>query len=150
MSNLKERITKDLTEAMKKKDSLRLDTLRLLKAEIMKFEVSGKTKVEAGEDDILTLVNRLIKQRREATEQFRAGGREEMARREEEELKVLQDYLPPQLSAEALGKIVRETMTHMGVKDKSGMGKLMGAVMGKVKGQADGTAVKAIVEKALS
>ena len=150
MSNLKERITKDLTEAMKKKDSLRLDTLRLLKAEIMKFEVSGKTKVEAGEEDVLTLVNRLIKQRREAAEQFRAGGREEMARREEEELTVLQDYLPPQLSAEALEKIVRETMTQTGVKDKSGMGKLMGAVMGKVKGQADGTAVKAIVEKALS
>ena len=150
MSNLKERITKDLTEAMKKKDSLRLDTLRLLKAEIMKFEVSGKTKVEAGEDEVLTLVNRLIKQRREAAEQFRAGGREEMARKEEEELKVLQDYLPPQLSAEAIEKIVRETMTQTGTKDKSGMGKLMGAVMGKVKGQADGTAVKAIVEKVLS
>lgn len=150
MSNLKERITKDLTEAMKKKDSLRLDTLRLLKAEIMKFEVSGKTKVEAGEDEVLTLVNRLIKQRREAAEQFRAGGREEMARKEEEELKILQDYLPPQLSAEAIEKIVRETMTQTETKDKSGMGKLMGAVMGKVKGQADGTVVKAIVEKVLS
>lgn len=150
MSNLKERITKDLTEAMKKKDTLRLDTLRLLKAEIMKFEVSGKTKVEAGDAEILTLVGRLIKQRREAAEQFRAGGREEMARKEEAERVILEDYLPPQLSAEALEKIVRETMEEMGVKDKSGMGKLMGAVMGKVKGQTDGTVVKAIVERVLS
>lgn len=150
MSKLKERIFKDLVEAMKKKEALRLDTLRLLKAEIMKFEVAGKAKVQAEDSDVLPLVTRLIKQRREAAELFRKGAREEMAQKEEAELKILEEYLPTQLTAGELEKIVRETMEQMGAKDKSTMGKLMGAVMGKVKGQADGITVKTVVEKLLS
>ncbi len=150
MSNLKERIAKELIEALKKKETVRLDTLRLLKAEIMKFEVSGKTKIEAEDSDVLTMVSRLIKQRREAAELFRKGDREEMAQKEEGELKILEDYLPPQLSNEDLGKIVRETMEQVGARDKSAMGKIMGSVMAKVKGQADGNAVKNIVVRLLS
>ncbi len=150
MSSLKERITKDIIEAMKKKESLRLDALRLLKAEIMKFEVSGKTRVEAKDADVLPLVSRLIKQRREAAELFRKGDREAMAQKEEGEIKILEVYLPPQLSEEAIEKIVRETMEQVGAKDKSGMGKVMGPVMNQLKGQADGKVVKSIVEKLLS
>ena len=150
MSKLKKRINTDIIDAMKKKETLRLDTLRLLKAEIMKFEVSGKTKKEAEDDDIIPLISRQIKQRREAAEQFRKGNREEMALKEERETKILEEYLPPQLSAEELEKIVQETITQLGTKDKSAMGKIMGAVMGKVKGQADGNAVKSIVVKLLT
>lgn len=150
METLRKRIFSDLIEAMKKKEAVRLDTLRLLKAEIMKFEVSGKAKVEADDAEILPLVTRLIKQRREAAEQFRKGGREEMALKEEAELKVLEDYLPAQLTAGELEQIVREAIEQAGAKDKAAMGKIMGAVMGKVKGKADGATVKSAVEKLLS
>ena len=150
MSNLKNRITSDLTDALKKKENLRLDTVRLLKAEIMKFEMSGKTRKEAKDDDIISLISRMIKQHHEAAELFRKGNREEMAKKEEAEIKILQDYLPPQLSNEELEKIVKETISQLGTNDKSTMGKVMGAVMGKVKGQANGAAVKGIVVKLLS
>ena len=150
MSKLKQRITSDLTDALKKKDALRLGTIRLLKTEIMKFEVSGKTKKEAEDADIIPLVSRLIKQCREAAEQFQKGGREEMVQKEEGEIKILEEYLPPQLSTEEIEKIVQETITQLGAKDKSATGKVMGAVMGKVKGQTNGAAVKSIMETLLS
>lgn len=150
MSKLKERIESDLIEAMKNKQSLRLDTLRLLKAEVIKFELSGKTKVKAEDDDIIPLISRLIKQRRESAGLFRKGNRDEMALKEEEEIKILQEYLPPQLSNEELEKIIKETIAEVGTNDKSAMGKIMGAVMKKVKGKADGAAVKSIVGKILS
>ncbi len=116
----------------------------------MKFEVSGKEKKEAGDADIIPLVSRMIKQRHEAAELFRKGNREEMAEKEEGEAKILQEYLPPQLSQEELEGIVQETITQVGAKDKSAMGKVMGAVMAKVKGQTDGNTVKGIVGKLLS
>lgn len=150
MSELKKRIHKELIEALKKKETLRLDTLRLLKAEIQKFEISGKTRKETDDSDVISMVFRLIKQRRESAELFRKGDREEMAKKEEDEIKVLEDYLPPQLSEDELEKIVRETISQLGATDKSAMGKVMGAVMGKVKGQTDGNAVKNIVGKLLS
>ncbi len=149
MSNLKERVTSDLTDALKKKENLRLDTIRLLKSEIMKFEMSGKTRKESKDDDIISLISRMIKQRHESAELFRKGKREEMATKEEAEIKILQDYLPPQLSNEELEKIVKETISQLEANDKSAMGKVMGAVMGKVKGQASGAAVKSIVVKLL-
>jgi hypothetical protein len=150
MSKLKERIALDMKEAMKKKETLRLGTVRLLKAEIMKFETSGKAKKEAEDSDIIPLISRMIKQRRDAAEQFRKGTRDEMAQQEEDEINVLQDYLPPQLSNEELEKIVKETISQLGANDKTAMGKVMGAVMGKVKGQTEGTVVKNIVGKLLS
>lgn len=149
MSNLKERVNSDLTDALKKKETLRLGTIRLLKAEIMKFEMSGKTKKDAKDDDIIPLISRMIKQRRDSAEQFRKGNREEMAKNEEEEIKILQGYLPPQLSHEDLEKIVKETIAQLGANGKPAMGKVMGAVMGKVKGQADGAVVKSVVVKML-
>tara|TARA_B100000315_G_scaffold108403_1_gene99499 strand:+ start:1637 stop:2089 length:453 start_codon:yes stop_codon:yes gene_type:complete len=149
MPNLNERVTSDLTDALKKKETLRLDTIRLLKTDIMKFEMSGKTRKEAKDDDIISLISRMIKQRHEATELFRKGNREEMAKKEEAEIKILQDYLPPQLSNEELEKIVKETISQLGANNKSAMGKVMGAMMGKVKGKADGAAVKSVVMKML-
>ena len=149
MPNLKERVTSDITDALKKKENLRLDTVRLLKTEIMKFEMSGKSRKEAKDDDIISLIPRMIKQRHEAAELFRKGNREEMAEKEEAEIKILKDYLPPQLSNEELEKIVKETISQLGANDKSAMGKVMGAVMEKVKGQANGAAVKSVVIKIL-
>ncbi len=150
MSNLKERIATDLKEAMKKRETGRLDTIRLLKAEVMKFEVSGKEKKEAEDADIIPLVSKMIKQRHEAADIYRKASREEIAVKEEGEAKILEEYLPPQLSPEELEKIVQETITQLDAKDKSAMGKVMGAVMAKVKGQTDGNAVKDIVGKLLS
>ena len=150
MSNLRKRIISDLTEAMKKRETSRLDTIRLLKAEMMNFEVSGKSKKEADDSDIIPLISRMIKQRHESAELFRKGGREEMAEKEESEVKILQEYLPPQLSGEEIEKIVRETIAQFNTNDKGTMGKVMSTVMAKVKGQADGTTVKGIVGKLLS
>ena len=126
MSKLKQRIDAEIIDALKKKETMRLDTIRLLKAEIIKFEVSGKTKIKATDEEIIPLVSRLIKQRREAAELFRKGDREAMAQKEEDEIKFLEEYLPPQLSAEELEKIVRGTIRQLGASDKSAMGKVMG------------------------
>ena len=118
MLNLKERVTSDLTDALKKKENLRLDTVRLLKTEIMKFEMSGKTRKEAKEDDIISLISRMVKQRLEAAELFRKGNREEMAAQEEAEIKILQDSLPLQLPNEELEQIVKTTQIITKIREK--------------------------------
>jgi hypothetical protein len=114
----------------------------MLKAAIMKFEVSGKEKLVATEEDVVRLLKKEISQRQDSIEQFKAGNRMDLAANEEAELAILKSYMPEMMSEEALEKIVKETVAEMGVTDPKMMGKVMGAVMAKVKGQADGVRVK--------
>jgi hypothetical protein len=147
---LKDQIITDLTAAMKAGDELGKRTLRMLKAEVMKEEVAGKTKRELDEVEIVKIIKKLIKQRRDAAEQFTAGGRAEQAAAENEEITVLEKYLPEQFSAEKVAEIVAAKKAELGVTDKSKMGQLMGAVMKEVGDSADGAVVKAAVEQALN
>ena len=144
---LKEQIVADMTAAMKARTP-DLDALRMLKADIMKYEVSGANKV-ATDDVVLDIIKRAIKQRKEAAEGFEKGGNKAMAQKELEEIKVLGKYMPEQLSEDEVKKIVQETIDQMNA-GPGDFGKVMGAVMGKVKGQADGSVVNKVVKELLS
>ena len=145
---LKEQVIADLTAAMKAGEEIKKDALRMLKAEIMKEEVAGSAKRELEEGEVLKLVKKLIKQRKDSVEQFEKGGRTEMAEKEKAEIVILEAYLPEQMSEEKIAEIVAAKKAELGVDDKSKMGMLIGAVMKEVGDSADGGTVKQAVEKA--
>jgi uncharacterized protein len=147
---LKQQIQKDMIEAMKAKDDLRVGALRMLKAAILKFEVSGTEKREATDADVLTMVNKEIKSRMDSAEQFRKGDRLELAEKEEKEIGILKVYMPPQLGEDEILKLVKEAIAQTGASKKNEMGKVMGVLMPKVKGMADGALVNKIVNSMLA
>jgi len=142
---LKEQIVKDLTEAMKAREELKLSVLRMLKADIMKYEVSGKD-MEATDDVVVDLIKKSIKQRRDSAEGFHKGGNEEAAQKELSEIKILEEYMPEQMGEEEVKKVVQETIDQLKPAGPQDFGKVMGAAMGKLKGQADGGLVNKVVK----
>lgn len=142
---LKQQVQSQMLEAMKAKDETRLSVLRMLKAAIMKFEVEGGERKEATDEDVMKLIQKEIKSRRDSVEQFRNGNRPEMADAEEKEISVLMEYMPPQLSEEEVAQIVKDVIAETGAKSKQDLGRVMGALMPKVQGQADGAMVSKIV-----
>ncbi len=140
-----ERIDEDLREALKKRDELRTRTLRMVKSDIT-YE---KTKGSGGmsEDKVLEIVARAARKRKEAIEEFRKAGREDLAGGEAQELAVIEAYLPAQLSEAEIAAAVEKKISEMGEITKKDFGKLMGAVMKELKGQADGQVVKAVLTK---
>lgn len=143
-----DRLQNDLKEAQLAKDEVKVSTLRLLLSEIHNAEIQkGGDLVEA---DLVSILQREVKKRKEASEAFRSGGREEQARKEEQELAVLESYLPAQLSNEELTKIVEQTINELGASGMADMGKVIGSVMDKIKGQADGGAVSQLVRERLA
>jgi uncharacterized protein len=138
----------ELKQAMLAKDELKVSVLRMLKAEVMKIQTDGSG-TEITEELIQNLIQKMIKQRKDSVEQFKLGGRVELAEKEEKEITLLQAYLPEQMSEDAVRAEVRATKEQLGITDKSGLGKLMGALMGKLKGKADGSLIKKIVEEEL-
>jgi len=146
---LKEQIQKDMIEAMKAKEEIRLGALRMVKAEIMKFEVAGTEKKEIKDDEVLQLIGKQIKQRDDAAQQYKAGNRPELAEKEEKEAEILKKYLPEQMSPEEVKKIIEDTIKELGATSKADLGKVMGAIMPKVKGKADGKLINQIVGQLL-
>lgn len=149
MNNLKQHIQSDFVIALKSHDHLKVSTLRMLKAAILKWEVEGQRK-EASNDDILSLIKKEIKTRSEAAFQYQAGKRMDLAQKEEEEARILQTYLPEPMSESEIEAIIRQKITEMKPQGHSDFGKIMGSVMNDLKGRADGRLVKAIVERVLS
>ena len=145
---LKEQIQKDMIEAMKAKEEVKVGTLRMLKAAVLKFETTGDRKI-AEDGDVLGIIGKEAKQRKDAADQFKAGGRADLAEKEEQELAVLQAYLPKQLSEAEVETLVKEAIAATGATSKKDMGKVMGALMPKVKGKADGGVVNKIVGQLL-
>jgi uncharacterized protein len=147
---LKQKIFDDLKSAMKAGDTLKRDTLRMLDSMIKNAEIEKK-KREAGLDDqeVVEVITRGIKQRKDAAEQYATGGRAELAEKEKKEIEILMNYMPAQLSEEAVCQAVKKIIAETGATAKAEMGKVMGAAMGQLKGQADGSLVKKIVEKEL-
>jgi hypothetical protein len=142
---LKEKIYNDLNDAIKSKNETRTSVLRMLKAEIMKFEVSGKEKTEATDEEIIPIIQKLVKQRKDSEQQFKNGNRPEMADQEAKEAIILQEYLPEQLDETEIRKIIEEGIEQTSADKKEDMGKVMGAIMPKLKGRADGKLVNKIV-----
>jgi uncharacterized protein YqeY len=145
--SLKDTIFGQLAQAIKKKDALRLNTLRLLKAAIKNKEVELRRNLE--DEDVLRLVKTQVKQRKEAMRQFHDGGREDLVAKEGAELTVLSEFLPKQLSVEAVNDLVERMVKELGAKDMTDMGRVMKAVMEKVAGTADGKMVSESVKKHL-
>lgn len=143
-------ITHDLTQAMKERSEPKLSTLRMLKAELQKLQADKGKGVEITDSDVHTVIRRLIKQRKDAAEQYTAGGAADRAESELSEIKILEPYLPSQLNNEQLEKIISDAAAEIGASSPKDMGKLMKAVMQKAKGQADGSRVKEKVNSFLN
>ena len=149
---LHDTLRKDMQAAMKAKDSVRLGTLRMLLTDCTNALVAeGKKPDEHLDDDaVVSVVKRLVKQRKESAEQYRAAQQEERAAAEDAERVVLEQYLPPEMSEEDIRAIVTKQQQALGVTEKKDTGTLMKAVMGELKGQADGATVSRIVGEILT
>lgn len=146
----KEEIREDLKQSMLAKDADRTSALRMLISAIGYFEIQkGGAGYEATSEDVAQVIQSEAKKRRDSIEQFRSGGREEMAQKEEAELAILQSYLPEQMSEDEVREIVKSTIQETGAQGAGDMGKVMGALMPKVKGKADGGMVSAVVREEL-
>lgn len=145
---LKEKINQDLKDAMKSGDKLKLETIRSIRALILEFEKSGTGK-ELAPDDEIKMLSTAVKKRKDAIEQYRNANRDELAAKEEAELKILQEYMPKQLSEEEIFAEVKKIAAELNVSAKEDFPRLMPAVMKELKGKADGKAVKTAVENFL-
>ena len=147
--DLGKRIQEDLVHSMKNRDEMRLGTLRLLKAALQLAQVEKGKDKELAEDEILAVVQRLIKQRREASEQYRAHGATERADSELDEARILEEYMPEQLGDEEIASMALEAALSVGAQGPRDMGRVMGILMPKLKGRAEGGRVRAAVSRVL-
>lgn len=141
-------ITKQIGQAMKAHDEIRLSTLRLLSS-ALNYEFIAKQH-ELNEEEELTVVKHEAKKRKDAIEAYEKAGAQDRADKEKQELKILEEFLPAQMSDEELGEIVAEAVTQTGAKTPADIGKVMGVAMKKVAGRADGGRVSALVKAKLT
>jgi uncharacterized protein YqeY len=147
--NLKERINEDLKTAMKSGDRLKLETIRSIRALILEFEKSGTGK-ELNPEEEIKMLSTAAKKRKDSIEQYRNAKREDLASKEENELKILLEYLPKQLSLNEIKEEIRKTAKIINATSKDDFSKLMPQVMKILKGKADGKVIKSEVENYLS
>lgn len=147
---LKETLRTDLTEAIRSRDELTSGTIRMVLTAITNEEVSGKSARELSEAEVITVLSREAKKRREAAEAFETGDRPEKAALERAEGEVIAKYLPEQLSDEKLRQMIAEAIAETGASGPAGMGLVMKVLSPKIAGKADGGTVSAAVREALS
>jgi hypothetical protein len=145
---LKARITDDMKAAMRAREAARLSTIRLLLSAIKQKEVDER--IELSEADVLAIIDKMIKQRRESIAQFDAGGRPELAAAERAEIAVLQEYMPQQLSDAEVERLIEAAIAAAGASGPAAMGKVMGALKLQLAGRADMTKVAARVKTRLA
>ena len=148
MEDLRPTIMNAVKDAMKNKDSQRRDVLRLLQSAIKQVEID--TQKELTPEDVVSVIQKEAKKRRESIADMKAAGREEQIPDEQAELDIIEEFLPQQLSADEVSVIVKEVIAESGASSPKEMGKVMSAVMQRVKGQADGKLVNQIVREQLS
>jgi hypothetical protein len=149
MATLKDRLKTDLTSAMRSKDELRMATIRMALTSITNAEVAGTRARELSDDEVITVLTKEAKKRREAAQAFRDGGRSDRAEREDAEAAVLADYLPEPLSDDELARLVDAAIAESGAESPRDMGKVMKLVQPQVAGRADGSRVAAAVKARL-
>lgn len=145
---MENKLKENLKQAQLNRDGLKVSTLRLVLSEISNFRISKGS--DLTDDEVISVLQKEAKKRKESIESYKKGGREELALKEESELKILEEYLPEELSNEELTKIIEESITEVGAKSLADMGRVMGIVMVKVSGQADGGKVSTLVRQKLS
>ncbi len=146
--SLTSRIKDNLKKAIKEEALLEVSVLRMLLAALHNAEIAGGE--ELLEEDEMEVISKEAKKRRESIEAYREGGREDLAGKEEQELEIIEEYLPEQLSEKELRNIVKESMETVGAETLADLGKVMGAVMPKVKGRVGGNRVREVVESILN
>ncbi|HLC88115.1 MAG TPA: GatB/YqeY domain-containing protein [Patescibacteria group bacterium] len=146
---MEDRLRQDLKQAQLSRDELKVATLRLLLSEITYAKVSKQTESLSNED-VISVIQKAVKQRKESIESFEKGGRVDLAEKEKAELAVLQAYLPEQISDEELTKVIDEAITNTGASSMTDMGKVIGMVMGRVGQRAEGARVSALVREKLT
>lgn len=137
----------DMKAAMKAKEKLKVDTIRMANAAIKNAEINGKKELTEGE--VLDIIAREIKMRRDALEEYKKANRPEELAKIEEEISILMAYMPEQLTEPEVRQIIQESITQIGAQGAKDMGKVMGALMPKVKGKADGKLVSNLVKELL-
>jgi uncharacterized protein YqeY len=144
-----EKIQSDLVSAMRNKDALRLSVLRMMKSAVHLKEVEKMKALE--ESEVLAVFNTLVKQRKDSVEQFRTGGREVLAQKEEAEIKIIEEYLPAAASEEDIHKAIADAIEETGASSMKDMGKVMKAALARLAGKtADGARVSQMVKEKLS
>lgn len=148
---LKQKIQDELKQAMLSRDVLKTSVLRMLKSAITYYEIQkGGAGYEATDEDVLTVIQKEAKQRKDSIEEYNKAARPELAEKEVVELKMLQVYLPAQMGEDEIKNLVKEAISQTGATTIADIGKVMGALMPKVKGKADGNLVNKIVRESLT
>lgn len=146
--SLQEQISAALKDAMRARDEVKMATLRLVLTAIKKREKEARSLLE--DQEVISVITTQIKQRRESIEQYRQAGREDLAQTEENELQILQGYMPEQVSEEEISNTLDEIIAEVGAASMKDMGKVMKAAMAKLAGKAEGGAINAMVKEKLS
>ena len=147
---LEQEVMQKMKEAMKAKDTVALASLRSIKSEILKAKTASSNKEEMNEADELKLVQRLVKQRKDSAQTYKEQNREDLAESELEEAKIIEQFLPTQLTEEEIGKEVEDIITTSGAESMKDMGKVMGLASQRLAGKADGKTISKIVKQKLS
>lgn len=146
--SLKEQLTADMKDAMRSGDTESRDVIRYVLSALKNAEIEKQG--ELGEEDELRLIRSQVKQRQDSIEQFRAGGRDDLAEREESQIRILERYLPQQMSDEELDAFVKQGIADVGAEGPKDMGKVMGALNAKAGGRVDGRRLSTAVRNALA
>ena len=146
---LEEKILNDYRGAMKSRETLRSSTLAFLRAEMINLAIAKKKKV-LDDNDVIAVIKKQIKQRQDSIEQFSKGNRQDLADKESKELEILKAYLPPELPAEEIKKIIEEAVALTAAQGMKDMGKVMKEVGAKIAGRADGKLVSDLVRERLN
>ncbi len=145
---LQKKIDEDLKMAMKTKDSLRLSCLRMLKTSLKRLEVEKRRELE--EDEIMSVISSLVRKGKDAAQEFRKGGREDLALKEEQEIDIFYGYLPKQLTPEEIESTVKDIISELSADGPKDLGRVMKAAMTKMGGQVNGKEVSDIAKRLLS
>lgn len=146
--SLNERLNDDMKQAMKNQDKFKLSVIRMIRSAIKNVEIDQKKTLD--DSEVLEILNREMKQRKDSLQEFEKAGRDDLAETVKKEIEVIAVYMPQQLTEEEIKVIVQQTIQETGASSKADMGKLMGALMPKVKGRADGKIVNQLVQQLLS
>jgi hypothetical protein len=147
--SLHQQIKQEAQDALKAHEETRLSVLRGIVSECTNENVRNKRKpdVELSDEDVMSIITRLAKQRKDSMAQFKKGGREDLVEKEAVELALLEAYLPQMMSLDEIRPLAKAKKEELGITDRTEKGKLMGALMGTLKGKADGNDVKTIVDE---
>lgn len=148
--SIKEKLRADLTEAIRSRDEITSGTIRMVLTALTNEEVSGKEARTLSDDEVISVLSREAKKRREAAEAFETGGRSDRAALEKAEGEVIARYLPAQLSLDEIKKMIADAVASTGASGPGDMGKVMGSIKPLVAGKADGSIVSTLVKEALN